>query len=247
VWRDTAALYRATFHGTPTVNGYNGYEPSYYQALRRALEDRDPTILEALASFGPLLIATDGRVDPDRSWQSFLLTHPDVRKVREERHWTIFSLPRKPVKPPAASCRQAPLSITAVSAEDGPIDAAVITDQNPETRWITAHPQRVDDRLVLDLGAVRRVCGLVLSMGSAAVLYPGALGVATSTDNLSWHNRFVGTMGGPAFRAALENPGDARVSFALREPAPARYVRLRVRQLQPLYPWAVADVVVHGE
>lgn len=246
VFRDTAALYRASFHRTPTVNGYNGYEPSYYQALRRALDDRDATILDALAPFGPLLIATDGRVDPDRSLEWFLLSHADVRRVGKERHWTMFRLQGERRQPPEPSCPPTRLQVTAVNAPYGPIHPEVVTDQDPETRWITAHPQRVDDWLVLDLGDVRRVCGLVLSLGSAAVLYPGVLGVATSTDNVEWHNRFVGAMGGPAFRAALDNPGNARISFALREQALARYVRLRVRRSQPFYPWAVADVVLYG-
>lgn len=87
------------------------------------------------------------------------------------------------------------------------------------------------------------VTRLVVSMGSAAVLYPGTLSVATSFDNVAWETGFVGKTGGWAFRAALENPRDARIFVPLRGRA-ARFVRLRIEQSQPFYPWAVADIVV---
>jgi hypothetical protein len=100
--------------------------------------------------------------------------------------------------------------------------------------------------LVLDLGHVERVCGLVVSMGSAAVLYPGTLSVATSFDNVAWETGFLRKTGGSAFHAALENPRDARIFVPLRGKA-ARFARLRIEQSQPLYPWAVADIVVEGQ
>lgn len=246
VWRDSAALYRVTIHRTRAVNGYNGYEPSYYQALWRALDERDPTILEALASFGPLLIATDNHVDPHQPWASFLSNHPDVSRLNEDANWTLFRLPLKHTRPPQDRCASNPLVITAAFDTHGPVDAAILTDQDPATRWITAHPQRAGDVLILDLGRLETMCGLVVSMGSAAVLYPGTLSVATSFDKVAWEAGFVGKMGGSAFRAALKDPRDARVSIPLRGKV-ARFVRLRIEQTQPSYPWAVADLAVEGQ
>lgn len=243
VWRDTAAMYRATLHGTRTVNGYNGHEPSAYAVLRRALADRDQTVLDALASFGPLLIATDNRVDTGQPWAAWLSDHPDVRRMTDESDWTLFRLPLKRRLASRDRGASAPLAIIAAFDARGQVDAATLTDQNPATRWITAHPQRVGDVLILDLGRLDQVSRLVLSMGSAAVLYPGALNVSTSVDNVAWKTGFVGTMGGPAFLAALENPRDARISIPLLGTA-TRFIRLSVEQSQPLYPWAVADIVV---
>ncbi len=246
LWRDTAAMYRTTFHGTRTINGYNGYEPSYYQVLRRALAARDHTVLTALASFGPLLVSSDNHVDDGgEPWASFLSNHPDVSRLNDHGNWTLFWLPLKRRGPPQDRCASTPLAITAAFDAHGQVDAATLTDQNPATRWITSHSQRAGDVLVLDLGRVQRVSGLVVSMGSAAVLYPGALNVATSFDNVTWETGFVGNMGGSAFRAALKNPRDARISIPLGGMA-ARFVRLRLEQSEPLYPWAVADVAVEG-
>ncbi len=241
MWRDTAALYRATLHGSRIVNGYNGFEPIYYQVLRRAFANRNPAMLDALAPFGPLLIVVYSDVDA-----SFIEGHPNFTRLNDDGSRALFWLP---YPAPAASqdhCQRKSLAVNAAFDAAGEIDATMLTDQNPATRWITSHPQRVGDRLILDLGRVQQVCGLVVSMGDAAVLYPGMLSVATSVDNVSWETGFMGTMGAPSFRAALENPRDAGIIVPLSG-MPARFVRLRVEQSSPQYPWAVADVMVWGQ
>jgi hypothetical protein len=99
--------------------------------------------------------------------------------------------------------------------------------------------------LTLDLGRTQTICGLVMSMGASAVLYPGALSIATSVDNLAWEAGFAGNLGGSAFRAALEDPRDARITISLRERV-ARFVRLRIEQTQRSYVWAVAGLELKG-
>lgn len=249
VWRDSAAMYRVTMHQIPAVNGYNGYEPPYYQALRRALDEHDETILDALAAFGPLLIATDNRVDPHEPWAEFLSNHRHIRRVRRvhgDGNWTLFRLPSRRQSPSQSRCGSQSLAITAAFDTHGQIDAAILTDQDPATRWITAHPQRAGDVLTLDLGGLRTICGLVVSMGAAPVLYPGTLSVATSSDKLAWETGFAGRMGGSAFRAALEDPRNARLSIPLGGQV-ARFVRIRIEQTQLSYPWAVSDLAVEGQ
>jgi hypothetical protein len=244
VWHDTAAQYRATLHRARAVNGYNGYEPSFYQVLRRALDARNPLILDALASGGPVLIAVDRHLDHQRAWAAFLSRHPDVTRLIEDADWTLFGLPLKQT-PRLAGCGVT-LPIAAAFDARGRVDAAVLTDQNPATRWITSNDQRAGDTLTVDLGAVAPVCGVELSMGSAAVLYPGTLSVATSVDQVEWQTGFVGRPGGWAFLAALENPGDTRV-FVPVQSSGGRFVRLRIEESRPLYPWAVANLVVEGK
>lgn len=245
VWRDTAALYRVTRHRMRGVNGYNGYEPPSYQVLRRALAERDHTILDALAGFGPLLIAADNRVDRDRPWASFLSTHPGVLRMGEEGNRTLFRLPWQERRP-QVRCTSNPLPISAAFDAEGQVDSAMLTDQDATTRWITPHPQCAGDKLIVDLGSVQRVCGLVVSMGSAAVYYPGTLRVATSLDNAAWQTGFERKTGGSVFRAALRNPARPGLFVPLFGQA-ARFIRLQIGQSQPDYPWAVADIVVDGQ
>ena len=244
VWRDTAAMYRATRNRLRRVNGYNGYEPPHYQVLRRALEERDPTVLDALAGFGPLLITTDNRVDRDQPWASFLSSHPDARRVSDLGTRTMFRLPLKQ-RPPPFRCESRPLDIAAIFDAEGPIDTTLLTDQDPNTRWVTPHPQRAGDTLTVDLGRVESVCGLRLSMGSAAVFYPGTLRVATSLDNVTWVTNFERDRGGAALRAALQDPVRPSLFIPLTVKA-ARFIRLQIVRSRPKYPWAVANIIADG-
>lgn len=244
VWRDTIAMYRATRHGLRGVNGYNGYEPAYYQVLRRALTDRDPTILDALAGFGPLLITADNRVDPDRPWASFLSQHPDVKRMSDRGNRTLFRLPLKQ-RAPQVRCESRPLAIAAVFDAEGQIDMARVTDNNPATWWSTSHSQRPGDALSLDLGHVAAVCGLRLSMGSAAVLYPGTLRVATSLDNATWETSFERETAGSVLRAALRDPLRPTLFVPLFRKE-ARFIRLQIVRSHPEYPWAVSNIIVDG-
>lgn len=242
---DTAALYRATVHGMPTLNGYNGYEPPHYQVLRRALADRDPTILAAVASLGPILIAIDDDNDPEQTWTSFVSQHADAPESARHDRWTLFHLQKRERHRDRRRCAPHSLGLTALSEEDDLAATATLTDHNPATSWNTWLAQRAGDSLTLDLGRVERVCELVLSMGSDAVLYPGALGVSTSVDNATWKNAFTGWMGGAAFLAALENPRDAKMSVPLPR-KPARFVRLHIERSHTRYSWAVAEIMVRG-
>lgn len=245
VWHDSAALYRATLHRARIVNGYNGFEPAYYQVLRRALDDRDPTILAALTSRGPLVIAADKRADPDRLWPRFLERQAGVRRISDGARWTLFRLPPHTQAASRPNCDGEPVPIVAAADRLGSIDPRLLTDGDAQTRWITPAPQRAGDEVVLDLGRVDSICGIELSMGREAVLYPGALMVSASIAAVEWTPAFRGRLGGAAFRAALDNPADVRLLL----PMPTtrlRYLRLQIEQSHREYPWAIADLAVIG-
>ena len=62
---DVAAMYRAMSHGHALVNGYSGYFPPHYAALRFGLGLRDQDVLTQLAAYGANLVAIDTVADPD--------------------------------------------------------------------------------------------------------------------------------------------------------------------------------------
>lgn len=244
VYRDTAAMHRATRRDAPTVNGYNGFEPIYYQTLRRALAERDLTILDALASLGPLLIAVDNRAG-DPAWRSFVEAHHGVQYLRQDGPWTMYRLAKAAVNWPAG-CQEIRTKIRAVFAARGRMDSTVLTDQNPSTQWSTPGPQQTGDSITLDLGRPQRPCGIEMSLGDASVLYPKAFRVEASEDGNSWHTLFAEGVGGRAFLAQVQSSADARINVPIVTPR-ARFLRLSVSRSDEVYPWAIAEVAVHGE
>jgi len=246
--RDAAAMYRAGMHGVPTVNGYSGYEPRHYGVLRLALEERDETVLDALASRGPLLVASDKRTDPHGYRDQWLRAHARTACVGETDDWSLFDLrgPQHAVRIEPPPCGGGPLPIVAARDDRGAIDVASIADGNRYTFWMTRHPQRAGDRLVLDVGDAARLCTLKLSLGAHPELFPRVLTIDTSATGSDWVRAFAGKTGGRAVLAALDHPESAWIDFPLPHGTRARYVRLTLGAGHPLAPWIVADAIVTG-
>jgi hypothetical protein len=238
---DVSAMYRTVFHHRPTINGYSGYSPPHYDALRAALTNRDDTALDALASGGPLLLVADK--DKGGDWPAFVRNYRSATPVGEEGHWAFFSLPRNTSAP--VPCESDALPIAAASDNRGTVALATITDANKFTWWTSEHPQQVGDRLMLDLGRAAMPCAVVLWQDGFAPFYPHALSVATSLDGTAWTTAFSGKTGGLAIRGALASP--VRPQLAIPLPASAaRFISLRVEQAREKDPWVVTDIAVRG-
>lgn len=242
VYRDTAAMYRSTIHGVRVVNGYNGFEPIRYQVLRRGLAEADPTILDALASFGPMLIAVDNSADSGGRSKSFVSSHPKTTRLGDEEHWTLYWLPHQPRHKSRPRCAGDSMTIAAAFDAHGQIDPGILSDRTPDTRWVAGENS---DRgpMVLDLGHTLHPCAVDISMGSVALYYPGWLEVATSTDGVNWRAEFSGPMAGSVWLAALADGRDALITVPLSGGA-TRFLRLRAEQSNAGDAWVIGDVVV---
>lgn len=238
---DVAAMYRAMTHGRPTMNGYSGYSPAHYDVLRKALEERDETALEAMAARGPLLVAADRRANGD--WPQFARAVPGATAAGEEGHWAFFAVPR--TNPPPTACQAPALPLAAAADGHGPLDLALLTDHDRMTWWTPDHPQQVGDVLGLDLGRAVTACAVVLYQTGFAMLYPRELEVDVSLDGLHWTPVFGGKLGGMMVRAALANEADPQLEIAI-PPTPARYIKLTLARSLERDPWVVTDIVVKG-
>jgi hypothetical protein len=105
--RDRVALFRGMSHGLPVVNGYSGYEPPHYAALRLALEARDDDALTLLASQGPLLVVIERRHDRRGAWRRYVLRHRGAR-VLQGGTLGVYVVPASPLvrsdPAPTSSC-----------------------------------------------------------------------------------------------------------------------------------------------
>ena len=221
VFDEDAAVYRATIHGRPVVNGNSAFIPPHYVMLKTALDERDPAALDGLPPGAPVLIVVDRRKDVDRAWEHFVDAMPRVRPVASDERWSFYS-----AAPPAdvPLCAGKPAPIASARDDSGPVDLAALSDRNPSTYWITPHAQREGDALVLDLGVAFKPCALTLSVGGFRNGYPRALAVDTSNTGIDWTT--VATAVARCWGCA------------------GRFVRLRLDESHPTVGWAVTDVAV---
>ncbi len=83
--QDRVALFRGMSHGLPVVNGYSGYEPPHYEALRLALKARADDTLTRLTSRGPLVVIVERDHDQRGRWRRYLLRHAGARVLQDGR------------------------------------------------------------------------------------------------------------------------------------------------------------------
>ena len=240
---DVAAMYRATRHHLPTINGYSGYSPPHYDALRTALENRDDTALDAMASTGPLLVVADKEKNGD--WAGFVRGHRGATPLGEDGRWSFFSLPRYVES--QTLCDTGHLPIGAASDNRGAIAVATITDGNKLTWWTPGHPQQAGDRLVLDLGRPRAVRRRHLARGFPAVLSARALRRDLARrhrmdDGLLWKDRRAGRSRRPGVAAAPAARDPAAIVARSVHQAAGRATTENIQH--EIEPWIVTDVVV---
>lgn len=247
VFDDTAAMYRATLHGHPVLNGSSGFEPTHYFTLRTALEERDASLFAGLPQ-GRILIVVDRQRDSHGALAGWLGNAAPIRALGGDARWAFFAADGGAT--PRLACDGTPSPIASINAGHQSLDRGALTDGNPKTRWDSSHPQATDDALTIDLGRATHPCAVVLSVGEFRKNYPRRLVVETSSDSRNWNTVATERTAGLTIRGALDDPATVPITIPLGScTAPlgsctARYVRLRLGEAHRDVSWVVTDVAV---
>jgi hypothetical protein len=197
--RDTHAMYRATRHGLPVVNGYSGFDLAHHIALRQGLERGEPGVLRALQRHGSLLALLDPRAPEAGLLRDAVRAEDGVRLSMSPGGREAYVLPGLPAS-------RAPLLGTRIAAQS--------------VEWRRT-------RILCDLGAVEDVGGLRLVLGRGVSRLPPRVEVELAERLPSWQAAWEGRLGGLALEAALSDP--RRVAVTLVTPgARGRHVRVRL-------------------
>jgi hypothetical protein len=200
--RDTHAMYRATRHGRPVVNGYSGFDPAHYMALRQGLERGEPGVLCALRRRAPLLVLLDPGAPAAPVLRNLVLANGgralSERPGGREAYVLPTAAPTSPVRP-----------------------GSRIASRDVEGRRT---------RVLCDLGDVEAVGSLTLLFGRGVSRLPPRIVVEIAEAPPRWSVVWEGRVSGLALEAALRDP--RRVPVVLYTPgARGRYVRLRLFDL----------------
>ncbi|MSO56886.1 MAG: hypothetical protein EXQ55_08205 [Acidobacteria bacterium] len=240
---DVAAMYRQMSHGRPLVNGYSGYFPPHYAALRFGLSLHDRDVLTQLAAHGISEIVVDRDIDSDGGWDKYVQSHPGVRHICTEGRQSLYRI----APPPAGAQEVAPGTAIRVSVIRANVNAEAITntiDQDRATRWESG-PQTDQTTVEMDFGAVRTVTGIDLLLGPFVEDFPRGLVIEASEDGQSWREVWKGGSAGLAFVAALEAPLDVPLKYRFAA-TPARMIRMRLTENDDTYYWSIAEMKVLG-
>ena len=240
---DVAAMYRQMSHGRPLVNGYSGYFPPHYGALRFGLALRDHDVLTALAARGVTEIIVNREPDPDGKWDRYVASHPDAKLVCTDGDQSRYRLAAAQASFPQNN-GDGPLPIVVIHPTVNDAAVASMIDRDRTTRWESG-PQVERTAVNVGLDRVRTVTGIDLMLGPFGEDFPRGLIIEASEDGKSWHELWRGGSAGLAFAGAFESPRDVPLRY--RFPATqAQMLRMTLTMNDETYYWSIAEIAVLG-
>ena len=240
---DVAAMYRQMSHHRPLVNGYSGYFPPHYAALRFGLMLRDHDVLSQLAARGVTDIVVDRESDSDGHWDQYVASHPHAALICTEGKQSLYRVT------PAASAGGAaaggtPLAIAVIRPNVNEAAVTAMIDQDRTTRWESG-PQSDRTAIEIDLGGVHTVHGVDLFLGPFVEDFPRGLAIEASEDGKAWSEVWRGGSAGLAFVGAVDAPREVPLRYRFA-PTPARMLRMKLTKNDDTYYWSIAEMRVVG-
>ena len=210
VFEDAAAMYRATMHGRPTVNGLSGYAPPHYGALQSAIRDEDTGALELVAVNRPLAVFVR-KQQASAQFLSLLPRQSRARHLASTPTHEVFLLTaggRAPAPMPDSS-RVVPIAGIHASVRSEQVDR--LQDGNRRTAWISDGPQRGAEALTIRLPDRQLVSGVFLAHGPFSPGFPRQLTIEVAEEQGAWRPVWHGPTGARTVAAAFDDPRDVRV------------------------------------
>jgi hypothetical protein len=239
---DFPSLYRGMSHGKPVVNGFSGFAPPHYLPLVYAIGHAHVGAIQELAVAGPLGVAIDRSLPWHANMEKWVSTLSTAEPLAADDGWATFvvsSLPRPQV------ILGPTLALAGIRANRQERDLSRLADGNIESAWGPGTPQDGREEVIVELEAVSTIGSIVLNVGAYSFGFPRELAIDLSPNGQDWQTVWQGETSVLTVRAALADPGNVPLTFDLGSAA-AKFVRLRQLGTDPLVPWWIAELEVHG-
>ena len=238
---DAGSLYQQMFDPIPLYNGFSGYRPPHYEAMRALLDAGDSRILSVLAAHGPLGIVIDHAGDADGAMRRLTLGIPGAHAVRVESDWSSYLVPQSSTVPAVPEASGRSVTIKSVSSSPGATPAEHAIDRRLHTLW-DAGPQQGPAHFTIELDQPSRVSQLVIELGSLPATFPVQLHLAVSADGSQWQTVYRGDSALQAYYGSLRDPKRVPLVFTI-ERDNVRFVRLE-QSGTGKHHWAIAEIEI---
>ncbi len=245
----------STHHWRRMVNGFSGYAPYLYVELaERSPEFPSPALVADLRALGVDLVAVETASYPPARRKQILArigklewAVDGLRPLGNFDGVRVYELSAAAdpatLGPPAEPPPSAPIERDGWSVRAEPPErAASAVDGDPVSCW--SAPMRPGALFRVDLGARRRIGGIVLRTGESPLGYPRRFRVEVSRDGRSWRRIARESRFHPPLSAFVE-PLDMRVEIPL--PATTtRHLRIVQERRRDELAWVICELEVLG-
>ena len=238
---DATSLLRATRHRQPLMNGYSGYEPPHYAALRNGLRHRPHETLDIVAGLGIRYVRIDRALDPGGALERAVSQHAGTRLVAEGPGEALYRLPPGAPIGPGDAYGQA-LGIATVQTNVKPHLSDRMLDGSLQSRW-EGGVQAPGQEIYIDLARQRSIGAVVMRLGPYTRDFPRGLAIDVSSDGNQWTEVWSGSTQILALKDALRRPGDPTIVCEIGDHM-GRYIRLHSTMSDPVAYWSIAELSV---
>jgi hypothetical protein len=236
---DFAPQFLAVAGGWRSVNGYSGYEPRFYEAVRQGARFEVDGVFQPFRERGDLFVIVNS--DQPRL-RALVERQPGAVCVGDRNGILQYRLPRQAAraKAPAIGAPRRIVSVTS-SCPGGPAAAAI--DGRLDTSWVCG-PQAGAEWFQADLGtAAGDVAAVRYVLGQWYRNFPRTLVIETSVDGQVWDAAWNGDVIAPTIEGSLIDPLNAPVTVPF-SPRPARFIRLRQTGKDAQVNWALPELEI---
>jgi hypothetical protein len=236
---DLAAQWRAITGGWTSVNGYSGFGPSHYAALKTAMRFEEDALFTRFQRDHDLHVI----VTKSESRLVALVERQPGMVRTAENDWAFqYRLPRRAALASPTPGAAVPIASASTGCDGGTVGLAL--DRDETTRWICP-PIGVPQQLRIDLGRPVAVGAYVQGMGRFSWEAPRYLVIETSVDGRSWREVWNGSVLEQVIDGALRDPRSLRIVVPFA-PHAARYLRIRAEHNEAGFHWTIAEAEVRA-
>ena len=235
---DIAMVYHAVAEDFRSINGYSGYQPPYYEALRTLSEDADARLFAPFVNRGDVHVL----VRRNETRLRELVARQPGAEVVADGSFLHYRVPQRAMPAVRTTPSGVKVPIHGVGSACSPERVPFVTDGSVDSGW-TCGGSAPDQTVIIDFGRSVTVGAIVHAMGAAATFFPRHLVVESSLDGRSWTAAWEGSPAASALQAAMASPRDARILIEFPQRA-ARYLRLRQEIRGKDFIWVIAELEV---
>jgi hypothetical protein len=240
------AMYRATLHGRPVMNGYSGYFPPAPDLLGICFYRVDEECLDRMRRvIGPMDMMVEAARDPDGRWEQVVRAIPGAQLRARDPQFVVYRFPAPATRlappPSARSFVSAPAKAMTATIDNAHASWAV--DGDWSTAWGTERGQEINDSVTIEAPDTMAIGGIELQSGSANPQdFPGALRIELSENGQRWTPAWEGSTDDARFATILlEGINGTRITFPARQ---ARFLRLTITVNESARPWSIAELAI---
>ena len=254
-WKESPRVYFSSYHHKKMFNGYSGYCPPLYGALRIRLENLPLELninhLEDLGIRYVILHASEYPPESFKRIESAISKLKNrirfIKKFGDDYVYEIVNVkqyqhePKNQSKPQPTYTLLSP-KFARVESNINPGLAAKAIDGDITTRWHTG-PQKPGTYIQFDLKQTYSISGISMFLGKSYLDYPRGYQIDVSTDGTHWKQvAKEETHHIPLLSYLTPLAFADKVNF--RE-VPARYIRITQTGSDGFYFWSIHELGIH--